>query len=76
MPIGSVNVAVTVTVGLRVNAGSTLLSLEAMKMETPVAADHDAEEETVYVVSGDRVQAKELLVVLRAVGGGAEAPVA
>jgi pyruvate carboxylase len=68
MPGAIVNVAVVV--GQRVNAGSTLLSLEAMKMETHVAADRDAEVEAVYVVSGDRVQAKELLVVLRAVGGG------
>jgi pyruvate carboxylase len=69
MPGAIVNVAVVVVVGQRVNAGSTLLSLEAMKMETHVAADRDAEVEAVYVVSGDRVQAKELLVVLRAVGG-------
>jgi pyruvate carboxylase len=70
MPGAIVNVAVVVVVGQRqrVNAGSTLLSLEAMKMETHVAADRDAEVEAVYVVSGDRVQAKELLVVLRAVG--------
>jgi pyruvate carboxylase len=52
-----------------VKGGSTLLSLEAMKMETHVAADRAAEVKAVYVVSGDRVQAKELLVVLRAVGG-------
>jgi pyruvate carboxylase len=71
MPGAIVNVAVAV--GQRVNAGSTLLSLEAMKMETHVAADRDAEVEAVYVVSGDRVQAKELLVVLRAVGDGSEA---
>lgn len=43
-----------------------------MKMETNVAADGDAEVDAVYVVYGDRGQAKELLVVLRAVGGGAE----
>jgi|GEM_PF-1176250 len=71
MPGAIVNVAVVV--GQRVNAGSTLLSLEAMKMETHVAADRDAEVEAVYVVAGDRVQAKELLVVLRAVAG-AEGP--
>jgi pyruvate carboxylase len=70
--IVNVAVAVVVVVGQRVNAGSTLLSLEAMKMETHVAADRNAEVETVYVVAGDRVQAKELLVVLRAVGGAAE----
>ncbi len=65
-----------VNVGQRVNAGSTLLSLEAMKMETRVAADRDAEVEAVYGAAGDRVQAKELLVVLRAVGKGVKKPAA
>ena len=73
MPVATVNVAAAV--GQRVNAGSTLHSLEAMKMETPVATNL-AEVEAVYVVSGDRVQARELLVVLRAVGGGAAEPAA
>ncbi|MEZ5640270.1 MAG: biotin/lipoyl-containing protein [Burkholderiaceae bacterium] len=68
MPGAIVNVAVAA--GQRVKAGDTLLSLEAMKMETHVAADRDAEVETVHVAAGDRVQAKELLVVLRAVGSG------
>jgi pyruvate carboxylase len=53
MPDAIVNVGVTV--GQSVNADSTLLSLDAVKMETHVAAD--------------RVQTKELLVALRAVGG-------
>jgi pyruvate carboxylase len=67
MPGGIVSVAVRP--GQRVSAGSTLLALEAMKMETHVAADRDAEVEAVLVVPGDRVQAKDLLVVLRAVAG-------
>jgi pyruvate carboxylase len=67
-------VNVAVAVGQCVNAGSTLLSMEVVNMETHEAADRDAELEAVYIVAGDRVQAKELLVVLRVVGGGAEAP--
>jgi pyruvate carboxylase len=63
MPGAIVNVAVAV--GQRVSAGATLLSLEAMKMETHVAADRDAEIAAVHVAPGDRVQAKELLIVLR-----------
>jgi len=63
MPGGIVSVAVQP--GQRVRAGSTLLALEAMKMETHVTADRDAEVESVFVVPGDRVQAKELLIVLR-----------
>lgn len=45
------------------NADITLLSLEGMKIETHVAADRDAGVEAVYVVAGDRVQAKELQAV-------------
>ena len=38
-------------------------------METHVTADRYAEVEAVLVAAGDRVQAKELLMVLRAVAG-------
>jgi pyruvate carboxylase len=64
MPGAIVNVAVAV--GQHISAGSTLLSLEAMKMETHVTADRDAQVETVHVAPGDRVQAKDLLIVLKA----------
>jgi pyruvate carboxylase len=57
--------AVAVKPGQHVQAGSTLLSLEAMKMETHVTAERDCEIESVLVQPGDRVQAKDLLVVLR-----------
>jgi pyruvate carboxylase len=63
MPGGIVSVAVQP--GQRVRAGSTLLALEAMKMETHVTADRDAEVASVHVAPGDRVQAKDLMVVLR-----------
>ncbi|MFM8900846.1 MAG: pyruvate carboxylase [Burkholderiales bacterium] len=63
MPGGIVSVAVTV--GQHITAGSTLLALEAMKMETHVTADRDGIVEAVLVVPGDRVQAKDLLVVLK-----------
>jgi pyruvate carboxylase len=68
MPGAIVNVAVVA--GQRVGAGSTLLSLEAMKMETHVAAERDAEVEAVHVAPGDRVQAKELLITLREIPPG------
>ena len=64
MPGAIVNVAVAV--GQRIGAGSTLLSLEAMKMETHVTADRDAVVEAVHIAPGDRVQAKDLLIVLKA----------
>ena len=65
MPGGIVSVAVSV--GQRVRAGSTLLALEAMKMETQVTADRDGVVESIHVAPGDRVQAKDLLLVLKPV---------
>jgi pyruvate carboxylase len=65
MPGGIVSVAVQP--GQRVGAGSTLLALEAMKMETHLTADRDAVVDAVLVAPGDRVQAKDLLIVLRPV---------
>jgi pyruvate carboxylase len=62
MPGGIVSVAVKP--GQKVSAGSTLLALEAMKMETHVAADRDAVVLELLVAPGDRVQAKDLLIVL------------
>ena len=67
-PMPGAIVSVAVKAGQRVSAGSTLLALEAMKMETHVAAERDAEVEAVLVVPGDRVQAKDLLIVLKASG--------
>ncbi|WP_375138796.1 pyruvate carboxylase [Piscinibacter defluvii] len=64
-PMPGAIVSVAVAKGQRVGAGSTLLALEAMKMETHVTADRDAEVEQVLVAPGDRVQAKELIVVLK-----------
>ena len=61
---GSV-VTVAVQPGQRVNAGGTLLALEAMKMETHIAADRDCEVAEVFVHPGDRVAAKDLLIVLK-----------
>ena len=52
-----------------ISSGSTLLALKAMKLETHMTADRDAEVAAVLVAAGDRVPAKELLIVLRAVGG-------
>ena len=66
-PMPGAIVSVAVQVGQRVSAGSTLLALEAMKMETHVTADRDAVVDQVLIAPGDRVQAKDLLIVLRAV---------
>jgi pyruvate carboxylase len=61
---GSV-VAVEVQPGQRVAAGSTLIALEAMKMETHIAADRDCVIGAVHVQAGDRVAAKDLLIELK-----------
>ncbi len=66
-PMPGAIVSVAVAKGQRVSAGSTLLALEAMKMETHVTAERDAEVEQVLVAPGDRVQAKDLIVVLKPV---------
>lgn len=62
---GSV-VTVSVRPGQRVSAGSTLIALEAMKMETHIAAERDCEIAAVHVQPGDRVAAKDLLIELKA----------
>ncbi|EKZ96390.1 pyruvate carboxylase [Cupriavidus sp. HMR-1] len=58
-------VTVAVQPGQRVVAGTTLLALEAMKMETHIAADRDGEIAAVHVKPGDRVAAKDLLIELK-----------
>jgi pyruvate carboxylase len=64
-PMPGAVVSVAVEPGQKVQAGSTLLALEAMKMETHIAAERDCEIESVLVKPGMRVQAKDLLIALR-----------
>ncbi|PND29655.1 hypothetical protein C1I89_33580 [Achromobacter pulmonis] len=64
-PMPGAIATVAVRAGQRVSAGSTLLTIEAMKMETHISAPQDAVIEEVLVAPGDRVQAKDLLVVLQ-----------
>ena len=73
-PMPGAVVTVAVVAGQRVTAGATLLSLEAMKMETHVTADRDAEVEAVHVGPGDRVQAKDLMILLRPASTTAHSP--
>ncbi|KER69962.1 pyruvate carboxylase [Burkholderia cepacia] len=61
---GSV-VTVAVQPGQRVTAGTTLIALEAMKMETHIAAERDCEIAAVHVKPGERVAAKDLLIELK-----------
>ncbi|MES1949611.1 acetyl-CoA carboxylase biotin carboxylase subunit [Salinisphaera sp. S4-8] len=55
---------VDVAVGDQVQAGDTLLVLEAMKMEFSIAADIDGEIENLSCKAGDQVAARQLLAVI------------
>lgn len=54
---------VPVVGGQAVQAGDMLFSMEAMKMETSSTADRAGTIDRVLVRPGDRVQAKDLLMV-------------
>ena len=58
-------IGVAVSVGTKVKKGQKLLALEAMKMETSIAADRDGEITQLYVHSGSQVEAGDLLLVLK-----------
>ncbi len=62
-PMPGVISTVAVTAGQSVRAGDVLLSIEAMKMETALHADHDGVIAEVLVKTGDQIDAKDLLVV-------------
>jgi pyruvate carboxylase len=62
MPGTVVNVAVKV--GQQVTKGEVLLTLEAMKMESTLYSEHAGTVQSVHVVSGDAVDAKDLLLSL------------
>lgn len=64
-PMPGLIVTVAVKSGQRVAAGTTLVALEAMKMETHIAAERDCEIAAVHVQAGDRVAAKDLLIELK-----------
>jgi pyruvate carboxylase len=72
-------VSVGVQPGQRVTAGSTLIAMEAMKMETNITAECNCVIAAVHVKLGDCVAAKDLLIELemavnnQSVGNGAHA---
>jgi len=55
---------VPVAQGGRVTRGDVLVTIEAMKMETTVRADHDGTVAEVATHAGEKVDSKDLLVVL------------
>ena len=64
-PMPGAVASVTVKPGQRVARGAPLLSIEAMKMENAVAAEHDGVVARVLVAVGDQVEAKDLLIEFR-----------
>lgn len=58
-------IGVAVAVGDKVKKGQKLLALEAMKMETVIAAERDGEITKLLVQSGNQVETGDLLLVLQ-----------
>jgi pyruvate carboxylase len=63
-PMPGVISTISVEVGQKVERGDTLLSIEAMKMETSITAERDATVKRVLAKIGDQFDAKDLLVEL------------
>ncbi len=61
-PMPGLVVTIAAEKGKHIKAGERLLTLEAMKMETTIYADHDGVIDAVYVKAGDQVNAKDLLI--------------
>jgi len=59
---------IAVKPGQQVRSGETLLTIEAMKMETALHAPRDGTVEEVLVSSGSAVDAKDLLIVFAPAG--------
>jgi pyruvate carboxylase len=64
-PMPGTVASVSATVGARVQRGTLLVTLEAMKMETAVRAESEGEVAEVLVQAGQPVDVKDLLVVLK-----------
>ena len=63
-PMPGAVASVVVSAGARVKPGDLLLTIEAMKMETGIAAEREASVKAVHVAAGDQIDAKDLLVEL------------
>jgi pyruvate carboxylase len=61
-PMPGVVASIGVKAGQKVREGDLLLTIEAMKMETGIHAEHDATVKTVHVTPGSQIDAKDLLV--------------
>ena len=66
-PMPGAVATLAVKAGQHVRRGNPLLSIEAMKMETAIVSEHDGVVAKILVAPGDRVEPKDLLLVLEAV---------
>ena len=60
-PMPGVVASIAVTAGQSVKQGDLVLTIEAMKMETGIHADHDGTVKAVHVQPGAQIDAKDLL---------------
>ena len=65
-PIPGLIVVLSTSVGAKVTKGDKLFMMEAMKMQTTVYAQADGVVAEVHAAVGDTVEAKDLIVKLRA----------
>jgi pyruvate carboxylase len=63
-PMPGLVVTVSVKPGDKVRKGDVILSLEAMKMQTSVAAERDGVVKQVTVAAGTQVDAKDLVAII------------
>jgi pyruvate carboxylase len=63
-------VTVNVSEGDRVDAGATIATIEAMKMEAAITAPKDGTVERVAVAATAQVEGGDLLAVIRSAGKG------
>jgi pyruvate carboxylase len=64
-PIPGLLVDVAVSEGLKVQKGSKLCTIEAMKMETVIYADRSGVVDKLYVKAGESIDAQQLLFVIK-----------
>jgi len=63
-PMGGVVVEISVAVGDAVKAGQQVAVIEAMKMKTVIAADHDGKVTKIMVKAGDAVDSGQALMTI------------
>jgi len=63
-PLGGVMVEISVNVGDQVKAGDQVAVIEAMKMKTVIASDHDGKVTNIMVKVGDAVDSGQALMTI------------